>query len=91
MSHAALYYNPIPLDGEGFFCCVCVYVDISTGLTLSQSIFCCSLGNAAYASVVGGLEGDRGESSVSKSRERDGETIAGRDFPSLSRDSDWCS
>lgn len=57
MSHAALYYNPIPLDGEGFFC---VYVDISTGLTLSQSIFCCSLGNAAYASVVGGLEGDRG-------------------------------
>lgn len=88
-ARAALYYNPIPLHGEGFFF---VCVDISTGLTLSQSIFCCFLGNAT---IVGGkIHGvRRSTDSKSRERERDGETIteAERDFLSLSRESDWCS
>lgn len=76
--------------GRGFFC-----VHITTGLTLSQSIFCCFLGNIAYVTIVGGVEKDRwvrGSMDV-KSRERDRETITEteRDFPSLSREFDWCS
>lgn len=54
-ARTALYYNPIPLDEDGgFFLCV----DISTGLTLSQSIFCCFQGNASYAAIPGGVEED---------------------------------
>lgn len=54
-ARAALYYNPIPLDGEGG---ISLSVDISTGLTLSQSIFSCFQGNAAYATIRGGVEED---------------------------------
>lgn len=68
---AALYYNPIPLDEEGFFVCVCV--DISTGLTLSQSIFFCFLGNAAYATITGGDRWAEGESRLQIQRERERE------------------
>lgn len=59
-SHAALYDNPIPF-GVSLCMCVCVGglvggggVDTGVGLTLSQSIFCCFLGNAALATITGG-------------------------------------